>query len=122
MSDGVRRQALLETLMLWRKLSEMPDQEVFDLSVFKNGVLSYLGIPHKKNGCPLCNLFWDKLCPLGDCAKIIKPFQLPCEVTPFGRWEDMASSSGRGLHSQRLAKKFYVFLVEKFGKEVEGKL
>ncbi len=96
------------TLALWKKLSEMPDQEL-PLGVifnFKNKILVELGYPSQWNGCPFCQQHSATVpCPLGDCSGKGAP---PCYSTPYKSWELIAYS---GRHSKELAKGFYVFLL-----------
>ena len=113
--DKVREKAWEECLMLWKELSEIPDQEMEMPSDFKNEILTKLGLKTKHNGCPFCEVYIaTENCPLGDCS-----IRFPCLVdTPYGKWSEEASF--RHMHKQECAKDFYMFLKKMYEKQKSG--
>lgn len=105
--DATERQAWDECLALWKEMSNIPDTyTIRGRTGFKQNILNRLGIGDRRSGCPLCDKYYGKNCPIGDCCNSV-----PClNESPYLKWSSHLFNKQQ--HSQACAKAFYEYLVE----------
>lgn len=112
-----RAKAWEQSLALWKKLGETKNCAVpqGDSFCFKNNILSKLGFKSCSAGCPFCEYLG---CGRKDIVKCpLKNEGNYCCNTPFKAWVTKAENFLNPRHNQKLARKFYDYLVKLHEKE-----
>ena len=88
-------------LLLWKKLSQKDMHIGASPTDLKNRILKELGYKECLKGCPLCDVYFNKMCIFGECTFNNKP----CLKSDYSEWAEFVV--GNHISSKKLANKFY---------------
>ena len=83
---------------------------------FKNIILNELGYEECKQGCPLCEVYFDKMCIFGQCSFINRS----CLKYGYSEWAELVTENH--ISFKKLASKFYQELKKKCKEYLKGEL